>query len=160
MANKIDTIYCDLDGVLVDFRGGCKELEAINGYNVDWEKVHDAGIDFWANLNWTKEGERFYKWLEKFCDEEGIDLCILSQVSYNDGVFGKLEWIRNNMPKMPNKNIYIVKKGKDKAKYANEKSVLIDDFGKNIETFIMGGGKAIKFKSAGQVRQELIKLIG
>ena len=111
MANKIDTIYCDLDGVLVDFRGGCKELNAINGYNVDWEKVHDAGIDFWANLNWTKEGERFYKWLEKFCDEEGIDLCILSQVSYNDGVFGKLEWIRNNMPKMPNKNIYFVKKG-------------------------------------------------
>ena len=157
--NKIDTIYLDMDGVLVDFRQGCQELDAIEGYKVDWAKVHSAGIDFWANLPWTFEGERFYKWLEKFCDEEGIDLCILSQVNYDDGVNGKIEWLMANT-KVPNKNIYIVKNGKAKAKYANEHSLLIDDFGKNIEHFIMAGGFGLKYESAGQARQALLEMLG
>ena len=156
---KIDTIYCDMDGVLVDFRQGCKELDAIEGYKVDWEKVHAAGIDFWSNMAWTKEGQKFYKWLEKFCDEEGIDLCILSQVNYNDGVNGKIEWLMANT-KIPNKNIYIVKTGKAKAKYANNQSLLIDDFGKNIEAFVLAGGFGIKFESAGQTKQALLELLG
>ncbi|MBO7691326.1 MAG: hypothetical protein J6T10_01670 [Methanobrevibacter sp.] len=153
----IDTIYLDMDGCIVDFRKGCEELDAIEGYKVDWEKVHANGIDFWANLPWTPEGERFYKWLEKYCDEQGIDLCILSQVNYDEGVQGKYEWLMNNT-RVPNKNIYIVKTGKAKAKYASNSSLLIDDFGKNIESFVMAGGKGIKFESPGQVRQELMKL--
>ncbi len=157
MRTKIDTIYCDMDGVLVDFRKGCEALNAIEGYVVDWPVVHAAGAEFWAELPWTPEGERFYYWLEKFCDQQGIELCILSQVTYEDGVQGKLEWLRNNC-RVPNKNIYIVKKGSDKAKFANDTSLLIDDFGKNIEAFVMAGGKAIKFKSAGQARQELLGL--
>lgn len=144
-------------GVITDFRGACKELSAIEHYKVDWEKVHAAGIDFWAYMKWTEEGERFYYWLEKFCDERGIELCILSQVTYDDGVNGKLEWLRNNC-RIPNKNIYIVKSGKDKAKFAAPKSLLIDDFGKNIEAFIMAGGKGIKFENPGQTRQALLNL--
>lgn len=154
---NIDTIYLDMDGVIVDFRKGCEELNAIEGYKVDWETIHANGAEFWATLDWTKEGERFYYWLEKFCDEQGIDLCILSAVNYDDGVYGKLEWLKNHC-RIPQKNIYIVKNGKAKAKYANETSLLIDDFGKNIEQFVLAGGKGIKFKSAGQTRQELLKL--
>lgn len=153
----IDTIYLDMDGVLVDFRGGCEKLSAIEGFKVDWETVHSEGPEFWSNLDWTKEGKRFYYWLEKYCDENDIELCILSSVNYDDGITGKLEWLRNNC-RIPSKNIYIVKTGKDKAKYASEKSLLIDDYGKNIKSFIMAGGKGIKFDSAGQVRQELLKL--
>lgn len=157
MKNKIDTIYLDMDGCIVDFRKGCEELKAIDGYNVDWETIHAAGPEFWENLTWTKEGERFYYWLEKFCDEQGIELCILSHVSYEDGIVGKLNWLQRNC-RIPNKNIYIVKTGSDKAKYATDTSLLIDDYGKNVEAFIMAGGKAIKFKSAGQVRQDLLSL--
>ena len=93
---KIDTIYLDMDGVIVDFLSGCKSINAWDGgYKVDWPKIHAAGPEFWADLPWTKEGEKFYYWLEKFCDEQGIELCILSQVGYQDGVTGKLEWLRN-----------------------------------------------------------------
>lgn len=155
---QIDTIYLDMDGVIVDFLAGCKSINAWDGgYKVDWPKIHAAGPEFWADLPWTKEGEKFYFWLEKYCDEQGIELCILSQVGYQDGVTGKLEWLRNNC-RVPNKNIYIVAKGKDKAKFANDTSLLIDDFGKNIESFIMAGGKAIKFKSAGQTKDDLLGL--
>lgn len=159
MNKKITTIYLDMDGVLTDFRGACQEIDAIEHYKVDWEKVHAAGIDFWSNMPWTKEGERFYKWLEKFCDEEGIDLCILSQVNYSDGVNGKIEWLMSNT-KIPNKNIYIVKNGKSKAKFANDSSLLIDDFGKNIEAFVLAGGLGIKFESPGQCRQAIFELLG
>jgi hypothetical protein len=91
--------------------------------------------------------------------DEGIDLCILSQVNYNDGVNGKIEWLMANT-KIPNKNIYIVKTGKAKAKYANNQSLLIDDFGKNIESFVLAGGFGIKFESPGQARQALLELLG
>lgn len=157
MKNKIDTIYLDMDGCIVDFRKGCEQLKAIEGYNVDWETIHAAGPEFWENLSWTQEGEKFYNWLEKYCDEQGIALCILSQVSYDDGITGKLRWLENNC-RLPNKNIYIVTKGSDKAKYATDTSLLIDDFGKNVEAFIMAGGKAIKFKSAKQVKDDLLKM--
>jgi hypothetical protein len=62
--------------------------------------------------------------------------------------------------KVPNKNIYIVKTGKAKAKYANNQSLLIDDFGKNIESFVLAGGFGIKFESPGQARQALLDLLG
>lgn len=158
-SKNINTIYLDMDGVICDFCGACKDIDAIEHYKVDWEKVHSAGIDFWANMAWTNEGQKFYKWLEKFCDEEGIDLCILSQVNYSDGVNGKIEWLMANT-KVPNKNIYIVKTGKAKAKYANNQSLLIDDFGKNIEAFVLAGGFGIKFESPGQVKQALLDLLG
>ncbi len=158
-SKNINTIYLDMDGVICDFCGACKEIDAIEHYKVDWDKVHSAGIDFWANMAWTNEGQKFYKWLEKFCDEEGIDLCILSQVNYSDGVNGKIEWLMANT-KVPNKNIYIVKTGKAKAKYANNQSLLIDDFGKNIESFVLAGGFGIKFESPGQARQALLDLLG
>ena len=63
---KIDTIYLDMDGVIVDFLAGCKSINAWDGgYKVDWPKIHAAGPEFWADLPWTKEGEKFYYWLKK-----------------------------------------------------------------------------------------------
>ena len=35
-----------MDGVICDFCGACAEIDAIEHYKVDWEKVHAAGIDF------------------------------------------------------------------------------------------------------------------
>ena len=110
-------------------------------------------------MKWTEEGEKFYRWMEKFCDEEGIDLCILTAVNFADGIDGKIEWLLANT-KVPNKNIYIVKNGKAKAKFATKDSLLIDDFGKNIEWFILAGGQGIKYKSAQQVKNDLLDLIG
>lgn len=157
MKEKIDTIYCDMDGVLVDFRAGCEEIGAIDGTFVDWQKVHEYGSDFWANLPWTKEGEHFYKWLNKYCKEQNIDLCILSQVNYEDGANGKMEWLMNNT-RVPHKNIYIVGTNKSKTKFATNGSLLIDDYSKNVEAFIVAGGQAIKFNNPAQVRNELLML--
>lgn len=152
---KIKTIFLDMDGVIVDFRKGCEELDAIEGTKVDWKIVHENGSKFWSELDWMKNGEQFYKWLSKYCKEQNIDLCILSAVGYQDGIDGKQEWLDNHVS-IPRQNRYIVKLGKDKAKYASEDSLLIDDFGKNIEAFVMAGGRGIKFQNAKQARDEIL----
>ena len=95
---NINTIYCDMDGVLVDFRKGCEDLDAIEGTRVDWDTVHKLGPDFWADLDWTADGKEFIDWLVKFCKDCSIDLCILSAVNYSDGVKGKQIWIDEKVP--------------------------------------------------------------
>lgn len=142
---KINTIFLDMDGVIADFRKGCENLNAIQGTKVDWEIVHKAGSDFWANLDWCEGGQKFYKWLVKFCKEQNIDLCILSAINYDAGMQGKQDWLDKNCPEIPRQNRYFSTFGKEKVKYANKTSLLIDDFGKNIERFIMAGGQGIVY---------------
>lgn len=157
--NRINTIYLDMDGVICDFCGACEKIEAIEGRKVDWGKVHAAGADFWSTMGWLDGGEKFYNWLDKLCRNEGIDLCILSQVNYTDGVNGKLDWLMANT-RVPNKNIYIVKNGRTKASYANDQSLLIDDFGKNVEKFVIAGGYGVKFENVEQAKRAVMEILG
>ena len=56
--------------------------------------------------------------------------------------------------------IYFVDRNTDKIHFAEETSLLIDDYGKNIEKFIQAGGQAIKFNnSAKEVIEKLKSLI-
>ena len=156
---NINTIYCDLDGVLTDFRKGCENLDAIEGTKVDWAKVHKLGPDFWADLDWTSDGKEFIDWLVKFCKDCSIDLCILSAVNYSDGVKGKQIWIDEKIPSVPKQNRYFVRFGKDKVKYAAKNALLIDDYGKNVEGFIMAGGQGVRYKNFQQAKEEIIALV-
>lgn len=156
---NIQTIYLDMDGVISDFKKGCEEIDAIDGTKVDWPKIHELGPNFWAELPWTKDGEKLVKWLIKFCNDSKIDLCILSAVNYSDGVKGKQTWLDEKIPTLSKQNRYFVKFGRDKAKYANKTSLLIDDFGKNIEGFVMAGGEGIKYKTFEQCRDDLMSIV-
>lgn len=156
---NIKTIFCDMDGVIVDFRKGCEDLDAIEGTKVDWAEVHKIGPNFWADLDWTKDGQEFIKWLISFCKECSIDLCILSAVNYDDGVKGKQIWLDEKIPSISKQNRYFVRFGKDKYKYASKNALLIDDYGKNIEGFIMAGGQGVKFKNFQQAKEEIITLV-
>lgn len=154
---KIETIYLDMDGVIADFRKGCEQLNAIQGTKVDWDIVHKEGSAFWANLDWCEGAQPFYKWLVRFCKEQRIDLCILSAINYEAGVEGKREWLDKNCPEIPNQNRYFAKSGKDKTKFANKNALLIDDFGKNIERYIMAGGQGILYKDPADARDRLLE---
>lgn len=154
----IRTIYLDMDDVIVDFRKGCEKYDAIEGKKVDWKIIHSLGKDFWAELEWFKDGEQFYNWLADFCKKNKIDLCILSSVGYQDGIDGKQVWLDNHTA-VPKNNRYIVRIGRDKAKFAEPDALLIDDFGKNIEAFVMAGGQAIRYTGMEQAKQDLMELI-
>ena len=152
----IDTIYLDMDGVICDFRKKCEDLDCIQGTKIDWKVVHENGPEFWSEMEWTKNGRPFYKWLKRLCDEEDIDLYILSSVNFTDGKIGKIDWLKKNTS-FDMHHILIVPFGKDKAMYASETSLLIDDFGKNCQQFSsIKNAKAVKFVSAMQARKDVL----
>lgn len=155
----IKTIFIDMDGVLTNFVKGAQDAEAIDGKKVDWGKIHNLGSDFWANLEWVNGSKDFYKWLVQFAKEQHIELCILSAVNYDAGVSGKNAWLDTHCPEISMQCRYFTKAGKLKSRYAAKDALLIDDFGKNVEAFIMAGGLGVKFENPVKAKDEIIEAI-
>lgn len=153
----IKTVFLDMDGVICDFEKAAIELNVIDlkSRKVDFNALNAAGAKFWEQLEWKNEGKKLYEFLEEFCKDHSIDLCILSAVLTNEGKEGKKAWLKANTHINP-MNIYIVRKGSDKNAFAADESLLIDDFGKNVRGFIQAGGHAIKFENNAE---EVIKKI-
>ena len=155
----INKIFLDMDGVIVNFRGQCEKYECINGNKVNWETVHRGGTEFWEEMEWLPEGKELYQWILKLCKQENIDLFILTSVNFTDGKIGKMNWLKNNT-KIDKHHIIITNLGKEKEYYADENSVLIDDFKKNCEAFAKGGGQFVKYETPRQTKDDLITLLG
>ena len=142
----ITKIYLDMDGVLCDFEKRYKklfdELPEYSRRNKEWSE------------NWTTfvEGEQFKtldwfpgaKTLLKTVIDTGIDVEILSSSGgkkYHSLVEDhKKFWLQNNGI---NFKANIVPGRSNKAKYANSKSILIDDTPDVIESFNKAGGYGI-----------------
>ena len=68
-------IYCDMDGVLVDFNKGYFELTGhkLDGiYRTDtnfWDPINQAGYDFWINLDWMPDGKELWSYIKKYKPE-------------------------------------------------------------------------------------------
>ena len=156
----IKTIYLDMDGVLCDFKSAVvdKYIYSPLKNTINWDMLKNMGSEFWANLQWLREGQRLYAWLYKFCIEQRITLCILSSIGFREGKVGKQQWIDKNVTINP-MCIYFVDKNADKIHFAEKTALLIDDYGKNVERFIQAGGQAIKFNNNAKEVVEKIQLI-
>lgn len=153
----IKTIFLDMDGVITEFEKAAIELNILDlkSRKVDFNTLNAAGPRFWEQLEWKNEGKKLYEFLDGFCKDHNIDLCILSAVITNSGKEGKKAWVKANTHINP-MNVYIVRKGQDKNAFADDEVLLIDDFGKNVRGFIQAGGHAIKFQNDAE---EVIKKV-
>jgi hypothetical protein len=135
-------IYCDLDGVLVDFRRGYKDLTGkepppLNA-KVDkrefWKAIDQAGASFWADLNWTKDGIALWTYIEPYNPE------ILSSPSNSfSSEEGKKMWMAKNLP-----NVKLnLEQSESKQVYAEPNSILIDDRPDICQRWNEAGGIAI-----------------
>lgn len=156
---KINTIFLDMDGVICDFRKKCESLNCINGYKVNWKVVHSEGAKFWESIEWIPGGKEFYEWLTKLCDQEEIELYILSAVNYPEGKIGKLNWLKSNT-KIDRHHIVIVNTGNEKAYYAANDALLIDDFGKNCKAFGDADGLYIKHENFDDTQGKILEILG
>lgn len=146
----IEVGLLDLDGCLVNFVKGAMELhkvevkprEVIYDFwkqmgleaNAFWSPL---GRDFWANLEWTVEGEALLKMLE---DRFKDNLFILSSPCETDGCLqGKYDWVKKHMPKYRRKCFF----GASKFAFASERHLLIDDMDYNCDKFYDAGGSVI-----------------
>jgi len=154
---KTYKIYCDLDGVLVDFDnqflkyGGIPPREFENNYGKAkfWDLINKAGIEFWEEMSWMPEGRELWDYIEKYSP------IILSAPSLDiTSRQGKTRWKHNNIPGAS----MILAFREEKQNYSQENSILIDDRHDNIEEWNSKGGIGILFENTKQTINELKQL--
>jgi 5'(3')-deoxyribonucleotidase len=148
-------IFCDLDGVIIDFNQGYKDLTNItldkSEHRSDskfWEPIEKAGYDFWINLKWMSDGHILWNFISPY------NPTILSAPSRQvESRIGKHDWVNRELPGTP----LILRSAKHKKDFAAPDAILIDDRPENIEGWIQEGGKGILHTSAEETINELIK---
>ncbi len=156
-------IYCDLDGVLCDFKkqlddtwldkfnkeNGTKiktgwEFEEIYGSKEFWENIGKVGLKFWSEMPWTKDGKKLWNFI-KDKNTEILSTPSKDKISRD----GKKIWCKRELG---DTNLIL---SYNKASNANPKSILIDDLKKNIEKWNKAGGIGILHKNTEDTLKKL-----
>lgn len=141
-------IYCDMDGVLTDFESRFEHFtgkhpqvyEKEFGVKQFWHLIDvQIGVRFWVGMDWMPQGKELWSFIQPY----GPDL-LTSPSRDNASRLGKQLWAKNNLNPKPK---VIMAYSKDKQRYANENSILIDDKPSNIEEWIGAGGIAFRVKN-------------
>jgi cytidyltransferase-like protein len=140
------TLYCDMDGVLVDFEKGYEELTGknIKGQHVKgdgnfWKPISDAGEKFWTDLQWMPDGKQLWDYIQK---DNPILLSAPSRE--RSSTTGKEKWVAEHIPGAK----LILRAADKKQEFAHAKSILIDDREDNITRWQLAGGIGIHHSSA------------
>jgi hypothetical protein len=159
-------LYCDMDGVLCDFDTqfehyfgtSISEYEKEKGSKAMHNAVDSVGIEFWENMPWTPGGKALWDKIGKY------EVTILSAPGkFIHAKEGKKKWIEKNLNPKP-KNVVFKESGekhnilKSKDKEEINRSVLIDDYGKNLTPWSEMGGKVVKYRGFEGASNELNKL--
>ena len=141
-------IYCDMDGVLTDFEGrfdhftgmNPQEYEREHGTPAFWDLIDNKiGVRFWVGMGWMPQGKALWDFIKPYQPH------LLTSPSRNDtSRLGKNLWSRNNLDPKPK---VIFAYSADKQRYANDKSILIDDKKSNINEWKAAGGIAFRVKN-------------
>ena len=157
------TIFCDMDGVLVDFDKGYKELTGKHTKHADLQdknefwgllnrSLEDKGLteyDYWVNLEWMPDGQTLWNYIK------GYNPYILTAPSRDPGSKqGKREWVER-LDGM--KKLYF-KPAPSKSEYAERNRILIDDRQDTIDKWNAAGGIGIHHTSAENTIKQLQKL--
>lgn len=152
------TVYCDLDGVIVDWQSGFKRIsQGLTGeeYEVKYGKVSSMelikshGIEWWANLEWMPDGKDLWNHI----NDNFVNIKILTATGRPGGYTsmarkGKEIWMKNNLSGFPDKDKIIVGRKMEKAQYAKSGDILIDDTPSNVNDWIQSGGIGVLHKNA------------
>ena len=133
-------IYCDLDGVLVNFDKGYYNLTGkdIKGeFFTDrhfWDPINKEGKKFWVDLEWQPDGKQLWNYIKQYKPK------LLSAPSrLDDSRVGKHEWVERELPGVP----LLLRSAKYKKDFASHNSILIDDRLDNIQGWTDAGGIGI-----------------
>jgi predicted nucleotidyltransferase len=152
-------IYLDLDGVLADWEKQfetytgmtCDEYELKFGKDKRIEFVLKNSPNFYASMDWMSDGKILYNFAKEFPCE------ILSHSTDDQSTIGKLNWLKNNGIKLkPN----LVSKREDKSKFANAKSIMVDDRQDVIDAFKKAGGIGILHTNSIDTINQLKNILG
>ena len=145
-------IILDMDEVLIDFNKPAHKLLGIPSVPWPWPvgqfNLECYDEEFWANLtlewwrtrSWTHFGKELIDLCKAYVGLENMWLAttMIEPCDLRD-VIGKLFWIREECPELLDRLIFCT----DKRIMGSTKSVLIDDYQKNIDEFRLAGGYGI-----------------
>jgi hypothetical protein len=151
------TIFCDMDGVLVDFEKGYHDLTGNHasqfpkGDSSFWKPIEEEGAMFWATLPWMSDGQELWSYIKKHKPY------ILSAPSQDpSSKIGKEAWLKMNLQNNF-KKAYFASRG-NKQMFAGPNKILIDDLQQTINEWNAKGGIGIHHTSASNTIKELKKL--
>ncbi len=148
-------IYCDMDGVLVDFDRGFRERFNCNPDDLPrpemWEKILHT-TDYWLNLPPKADAFELIEYLQKF---SFTILTGLPHHGFDKANQEKRRWIEKYLG---NDVKIICCLSKEKQNYLHAGDVLIDDFQSNINRWENAGGIGILHLSAAQTIAALQQL--
>ena len=149
-------IFCDLDGVLVDFDAGVKKILKKSPDQLPeglmWAVIKKTP-DFYNKLDWTQDGKELWNFIKDF---QGIQLLTGVPRGFKEAVNQKKSWCRRELGHIYN---VICCSTKDKPLYATKGAILIDDRLKIADEWISKGGIFIYHTSAENTISELQKYI-
>jgi hypothetical protein len=152
------TIYCDMDGVLTDFDQQFDHYYGIPPRQYSQEKgpiifkkaVDDVGIDFWSKMPLFPGALKLWSYISTH-----QPIILSSPSTFKYATEGKLIWIKENLNPAPSDIIF--KQTGHKEEAINnlpieqiKKSILIDDYYRNLAPWKEVGGIGITHKSADQ----------
>jgi len=171
--SKKYTIFCDMDGVLVDFDKGYKELTGVTTQHADsqgkdefWKLFRDSlkekGISersYWENLDWMPDGKQLWDYIKEYnpyvLTAPSVNMNIPFEDRYkldnNESMQGKTEWVQ----RLPNARKVYFRSAARKADFAGPNKILIDDRADTIQKWRDAGGIGILHKNATDTRQQL-----
>lgn len=157
-------IFCDLDGVLVDFVKLAAEL--IPGWHTEEHPNRDKKKDreLWKTVSWmAKNGKPFWGQMDPMPDAMQLWNYIKKynpQILSAGGTVGNPEpekraWVQSHLG---NPKVNIVQRAVDKAQFAGPNRILIDDKMKAINPWVEAGGIGVHHTSATNTIKQLKEL--
>ena len=147
-------IYCDMDGVIVDFDKGYFDLTGERAsFGTDpekfWAPITKAGVAFWLKLPWMPDGKQLWNYIKRYNPD------LLSAPSREESSkIGKRLWVKRNVPGTK----LILRSAERKQEFATPNAILIDDRADNIQRWNDAGGIGIHHTSAENTIKQLQKL--
>ena len=176
IGGKKPVIFCDMDGVLVDFDEGYKELTGVTTHHADsqgkdefWRLFRDSlkekGISersYWANLDWMPDGKQLWDYIKEYnpyvLTAPSVNMDIPFEDRYkmenNESMQGKTEWVQ----RLPNMRKIYFRSASRKADFAGPGKILIDDRKDTIDSWNANGGIGIFHTSAANTIKQLQEL--
>ncbi len=152
------TIYCDMDGVIVDFVKGYKELTGVdtthyvNSTPEFWAPVDEQGPAFWASLDWTRDGQTLWSYIKKYRPN------LLSSPSRSiTSKVGKQAWVQSHLPRTQYRELLLYPRH-EKQLFSGKDHILIDDLERTINEWNNKGGIGIHHTSAANTIKQLKEL--
>ena len=151
-------IFCDLDGVLTDWDGAVEKLghgtiddiKKKHGEDFVWKLIIKAGIHFWSDMSWTKDGKQLWDYIKRY-----RPTILSAPIAAQSSKIGKKIWVKKNLGQVK----LILESSKKKHLHATPNAILIDDRPDNIARWKQAGGIGILHTDAVSTIEKLKELL-